>query len=474
MTSEIATIDVALRLVKGDMTKQVSRLFPNGSISQVKGMANEYNQLVDTFGKGSDMAIQHKFRMEKLGRQIGLTNREMRKLVLTQKGFNFDFLTFIFGGMMLKNTFGGALKSIITDYNRLTDKQTEFGQSTLGLQANFNFLKFAIGNALNQPFVIDAIESMSDALQDLGDWASNNPNLAGALIGIMVALAGVGYVSLIAGNTMQIGMMGEALDRLFAKDFAGKGKGLIGFLTSLKGVGAITTTIATVFTIDNFNDVLEQSETLSTKFNQLKDNMLDLVNTAIQPLDVKLIKLGDSKAYIAGLTQKFAEGVLLLATGLIGLADVVGTFLIDDLRVLISLFIDGINTAKQFYNAISGEEVDMSKVGLIETGDAANQLRDNLRDNLDQYGELINKQKEGLTTFEDVNVMVEEYHKATVKTNEELTKQGDSFIKNQTSHKEMMSSMISDLDNYENKLDIIQKKTSSIFSDSTDFYSIIN
>ena len=137
------------------------------SLGSVKS-AFTVNKLSDEFGTNSIFAQNARRALSDYTASVGLTEKTTKKALKATKQLNFGFLSLIFGGQALKATFGGALKSIVSDFNRITGLQSEFGKATQKTQANFSFLKFAIGNALNQPFVISTIELLSDGIEYLG------------------------------------------------------------------------------------------------------------------------------------------------------------------------------------------------------------------------------------------------------------------------------------------------------------------
>lgn len=145
--------------------------------------------------------------VERLQRELRLSNLEVSKLRQNTKGFSFDFLTLLFAGMMLQRTFGGMFKSIIDSYKKAAGMNSQFNRSVLKLSANFEFLKFSIANALNSPFVINAIEWFTDRLAQLADILADNPEFANIIIGVVAALATIGTLSMIASGVKQIEML---------------------------------------------------------------------------------------------------------------------------------------------------------------------------------------------------------------------------------------------------------------------------
>ncbi len=137
---------------------------------------------------------------------IGFTNaqREVKRLAKATEQLNFDFLNLLFGGMVLERTFGGALRSIVDSFKKITGLQSEFNKATLRVSASWNFLKFAIGNALNSPFIIRGFLFISDLLEKMGDFFANNEKAALAFLAALALLALSGIIAIIASGFLQV------------------------------------------------------------------------------------------------------------------------------------------------------------------------------------------------------------------------------------------------------------------------------
>ena len=99
--------------------------------------------------------------------------------------FRMELLSVMFFGYTLQRVFGGFLKGAIQGYMKLTEAQTPAGKAILRMQAAFEFMKFAIIDAL-----APAIIWFTDIVTKIADWVGRNPDLAyflGLLIGIGAA-----------------------------------------------------------------------------------------------------------------------------------------------------------------------------------------------------------------------------------------------------------------------------------------------
>jgi len=167
----------------------------------------ELNVIGQQLGRNSKEFKTQKVVVDTMNKQLGITKAQMATINHRSKKFNFDFLTLLFVGMMLTRTFGGMFKNIINSYKKITGLTSEFNRSTLKLQASFGYLKFAIGSALNSPWVINAIEWFTNKIIWLGDVMAERPGLALWIVGIIAALATIGTLASIASGIIQFRMM---------------------------------------------------------------------------------------------------------------------------------------------------------------------------------------------------------------------------------------------------------------------------
>ena len=142
-----------------------------------------------------------------LGKQMKLTTDQVKQLTKAQKGFNFNFLTFIFTGILLERVFGGALKSILNSYKEIAGVNSAFNRSVLKLSASWNFLKFSIADALNNPAVVNGVEFIIDSFEILADFISENEQLALSLLAILAGGFVIGKLVSLTGALLQLGIL---------------------------------------------------------------------------------------------------------------------------------------------------------------------------------------------------------------------------------------------------------------------------
>jgi len=178
-----------------------------GKYKKLQKAASNYNSVVEDLGKNHPISQQARAEMDGFIKQLKITNGETTKLLHNNKKFKFDFLTLLFVGMMLTKTFGGMFRNIIDSYKKITGLHSVFNKSLLKLQAGFGYLKFAIVNALNSPGIIKAIEWFTNAIVWLGDYLSEHPGLAKAILAVIAALVTVGTLASIASGIIQLDML---------------------------------------------------------------------------------------------------------------------------------------------------------------------------------------------------------------------------------------------------------------------------
>lgn len=282
-----------LNQIVGFMNSQMAKtITPGQEVRQLSNdlanMLKTQDQMAAISGKNNANYKAATEEVKRLQKELGLSTAQTEKLRQKTKAFSFDFLTLLFAGMMLQKTFGGMFKSIIDGYKKTVGLNSQFNRSALKLQANFEFLKFSIANALNSPFVINAIEWFTDRINQLSDFFLDHPGFAKAILAVVAALATIGTLSMIASGVKQIGM-----------------------LMGIMGLSSTATAIENLGKLAGIGAII-----LSIKFGW--DAAKDLINGNI---DIRTIIRGA----FAGFLARF--GITLLKGGTLGTALVGGLIL---------------------------------------------------------------------------------------------------------------------------------------------------
>ena len=133
---------------------------------------------------------------EKLHPKIAKVNKKLRT-------FDMRLLSTMFFGMALQRTFGMALKSLFTTYQKIGDEQSIFNKKTSQLNASWTFLKFSIIDALSQSdLFIGIIDFVIKMIDWVSDMTSRFPALGTALVVTFGVLAVGGGVMMMVSQFM--------------------------------------------------------------------------------------------------------------------------------------------------------------------------------------------------------------------------------------------------------------------------------
>ncbi len=252
LQQQIATHEKIRALMEQSANKSALKsMFPEPkaatqTVAQFQEIQGEAKKLIDiqkALGKSSPTYQAQVANLKQLGKQYGFTTTQIQRTIKAQKRFSFDFLTLMFAGMMLQRVFGGALRNIIDSYKKMTGMQSEFNRATLKLAAGWNYVKFSIANALNNPMVINAIEWLVDMFERMADWIQENQSLTLLLLGTMAALAALGGFAVLLSGLKQLGMMMGVLNtngELATESIKAAGKALRGMVLNHPLLALIT------------------------------------------------------------------------------------------------------------------------------------------------------------------------------------------------------------------------------------------
>jgi len=213
---------------------------------------------------------------EKLTGRSANVAKSMQKAKNMTNQFRMELLGTMFFGMMVMQVFQGIAKTGVDAFMKITEGQTQAGQAILRLQGAFQYLQFAVGDAIGSALIphMDAIIGIVEALVD---WIDRNPQLTATLITLGIVLGGslflIGSLGLGITSVMQlIGVSGAAVG----------GKSLIARLGGLNlglfGVGAALVALQASWEA-NWGNI---QETFSEKNKIIFDTLGTLNNMLIQ------------------------------------------------------------------------------------------------------------------------------------------------------------------------------------------------
>jgi len=255
----------------GQVGKQASSGLGLGNLgknfSTLRGEVRQLVEIQNSLGKQSSIYQQQSAAVNGLADVYGLTNRQLKDLTISQKKFNFGFLSLLFSGMMLQRVFGGALRNIFDSYRKIVGTNSELNRKVLKLGASWNYLKFSIVNALNNPVVFKFIEKLIDALEWMSDWIQEHPGFADFLVGVAAGLTALGTAFVTASAIIQVKKAFTEVGKMIK--FL-RSKNAISFLsnleTALLGVGAA---MAVGFVIYVNYDLIANEDDARSRINSI-------------------------------------------------------------------------------------------------------------------------------------------------------------------------------------------------------------
>jgi len=219
------------------------------------------DQITEAFAKQIKGAEQAGAVYGKLN-ALGVKNIDVTKGVINQqdtlgKVFNASFeqanakasvfdmrlLSIMFGGMMIQRTFGGILSSIKETFMKVENNTSELSKGTMALSASWEFLKFSLFNALDQPIIQQFIGTIIDVVNWTSNLINKYPALGTAIVGAFGVLALGGAVLAIIGSFGLFWNSAFGVGGLFATQAAA------GMGTAAAGAGTVTGAVSTAFAV---------------------------------------------------------------------------------------------------------------------------------------------------------------------------------------------------------------------------------
>ena len=114
--------------------------------------------------------------------------------------FDMRMLSLLFSGMALKRAFTAAIRSIYNSFKKAEGNTSALSEATTRLSAGWEFLKFSIFNALDQPIIISFIDGIIKVINWTSDMINKYPALGIAIIAAFGVLAAGGTVMLMIGQ----------------------------------------------------------------------------------------------------------------------------------------------------------------------------------------------------------------------------------------------------------------------------------
>ena len=175
-------------------------------------------------------------------------------------------------------------------YQEATQRQTIFAKSLLKTQISVKRLGLIIGDALNQPFVIGLLESLTNRFNKLGDFFRDNPNLALTILGIAGGMVALGTALFFAGQLFSIGLGVQFLAQNF------------NILSSSIGTA--------LFGLDAFNKKNKKLSTKTPTKTPTNKGTTGLLAGIIGLESINLLKNTKKGSFFSGLTSFFSKNLI--------------------------------------------------------------------------------------------------------------------------------------------------------------------
>jgi len=233
-----------------------------------QAFANLKNALKDVVGlekmdlKGSNLYRQRAKDVKLLNKNLGLTKKQLRAVKAEQKGMNFNFLTLLFAGMMLKRIGTALTRFVLPAMDKLNGVQLEGQRAILGMSAGYEFLKYTMFEAFTSGKLFQSVvETVLRWSENLSELIQKYPRITDAIALVGEALITLGTIAMFKSSVIQVGMMTKAL---FGP---GGASGLISKIADIKGnleglSGAIGAGLTIKLAIDSFKLFNEDGNSL--------------------------------------------------------------------------------------------------------------------------------------------------------------------------------------------------------------------
>lgn len=183
-----------------------------GATKQMQQYVQNLEMIDKAYGKGSK---ESKAYFKTIQKESGESAKSINKMRKNLAGFNFDFLSLIFGGMALKKIFGGAFKTLKEGYLEIEDETSLFKKKTENLGDSFTLLKFTIFDAFaNNPIIQNLIDGLTWSLTGLANFFESHPAWAIGLTTLLGFLGAVGTTMFAVGTMKQLFMAGGSFDAM--------------------------------------------------------------------------------------------------------------------------------------------------------------------------------------------------------------------------------------------------------------------
>lgn len=324
---------------------------------QMRGFSNAANQMGAKSGAFKNfsqtittMGDSFKNTTKITRNALGEMSVSIEKTTGNFKRFRMEFLSVMFFGMLLQRTFQRLLTSTLNFFVQTSNAQTAQAQALGRLSANWQLLRFAIGDAIATA-LMPLIPTIIDIIEKVVDWVDQHPKLVSAIIFTGVILGG--FLTLL--GSVKLGL--DGVRTVFKGTFA-----TIAFWVGLA-------VVAWSLLEKGWKDTPETKDVLSESLSSLAEELSDLVNDIFNT-NVEWKNMGDV--------------IRDIAVGLAGLAVV----FVNVIRVIVQ-------AGKIFYNVTR-----LMALGPLAMTSMGDQFRNSIDESFGKIGDIFGSGF-GLKTIKD-------------------------------------------------------------------------
>jgi len=181
-------------------------------IQDLQSYGKTLNGIEIQYGRGSKEANRYFTEIVKGGLA---SEKSLRKAQKAAKGFSFDFLGLMFGGMALDRAFGGMFRSMKEGYASVAGENDLFNKKVGVLSDSFGFLKFTMFDAFaNNSIVQGALDATIWVMNKLGKLFDDYPWMGTTLLVVAGGLGAFGKALILFGSVKQFTNVGGILGTL--------------------------------------------------------------------------------------------------------------------------------------------------------------------------------------------------------------------------------------------------------------------
>ncbi len=219
-------------------------------VDKYSGAVREMTRVTKGFGSALTTTTTRIKGVTASGKKFDRTIRETTK---GMRRFQMHLLSLMFFGMMLQRTFNKVMQSSVDAFMKISEGATLAGQGITALSAHWEYLKFAVGNAIATA-LLPFLPVITNIIEKIVDWVSENPKLVAAIV--MIGLAA--GTALLTFGQLGLGIMGVIM-------WVEKAGGALGILSGILKFGIVGAIIAAIVgfvffrekTIETINNVIE-------------------------------------------------------------------------------------------------------------------------------------------------------------------------------------------------------------------------